>query len=307
MGHQGQCRLCGTTALLMASHIIPKFVFRWLKETSATGYFRWGMTPDRRQQDGRKQYLLCDTCEQRFSSWERPFAESVFTPLRNGPGFEPFEYDPWLAKFAASLSWRVLIDLKSFGPITHVPDEVMPRIDAAEKVWRHFLLDKREYISPHDLHLIPLGFIESSDTRDLPPNINRYFARTISMDLIHSDSETIVFTKLPFLIIVGIVQTAKPWEWKGTRIMPGQGRFGEGKQIGVPGGLFNYLTEKAKRVTELHRGLSARQKAVINETIFRNPDRAANSEGFRAMVYDLEMFGSEAFAKEDQSEESTDD
>ena len=61
------CRLCGATKELQESHILPGFVFRWKKETSATGYLRFGQQPNLRVQDGVKLHLLCRDCERRFN------------------------------------------------------------------------------------------------------------------------------------------------------------------------------------------------------------------------------------------------
>ena len=43
------CALCGSKNPLLMSHIIPKFVAQWLRETSATGYLRSGYTNERIQ------------------------------------------------------------------------------------------------------------------------------------------------------------------------------------------------------------------------------------------------------------------
>ena len=44
-----QCALCASTSELQASHIIPGFVFDWLRDTSATGHFRSSQIPDRHE------------------------------------------------------------------------------------------------------------------------------------------------------------------------------------------------------------------------------------------------------------------
>ena len=49
-------RLCGETKELQESHILPGFVYRWLKETSATGYLRFHVI--RGKQRGRVTRLL---------------------------------------------------------------------------------------------------------------------------------------------------------------------------------------------------------------------------------------------------------
>jgi hypothetical protein len=48
------CRLCGEMKELQESHILPGFVYRWMKETSATGYLRFAQQPNLRVQDGVK-------------------------------------------------------------------------------------------------------------------------------------------------------------------------------------------------------------------------------------------------------------
>lgn len=292
----GICRLCGKNGSLKVSHIIPKFIYRWLKETSATGYFRSGLNPDKRQQDGHKRPMLCEGCEQLFSGWERQFAESVFLPLREGQGFETFQYGPWLAKFAASLSWRVLLEVQEFGPLSHLPPELHPKISRAESFWRNFLLGERSYISPHDMHLVPLGYIASSTETALPVNINRYFARSVAMDVVFSDHHTFVYTKLPFAVIVGIVQTTKPGEWVGTRLHPDGETYGRNKSVGLPGIFGKYINDKAVRMSEIYQSISKTQKEKINDFVDKNPDQVANSKTFEAMSWDVDRFGRDAFA-----------
>ena len=300
------CRLCQQARPLRISHVIPKFVFRWINNTSATGFFRFGLNPNKRQQDGLKQPLLCEDCEQRLSGWERAFAEQIFVTLREGQGFEPVRHGPWLAKFTASLSWRVLLELQSFKALSHLPPEVLSEVDVAEATWRQFLLDKRVLLSPFNQHLVPLGYLASHtlDDDELPPNMNRYIASTVALDLVHAEQHTFVFTKLPFAVIIGMIRSTRPWEWIGTSIQPGDGLFGIGKSITVPGGLHHYMANKARRVTEIHRGLSDRQRAVIDDFVAKNPDRVANSRTFEAMNWDVQMFGHAAFEKRERPQDA---
>src|SRR4051812_354965 len=80
----GRCALCGTASTLKESHIIPKFVFKYLKSTSGSGYLRDGQKPKLRVQDGFKTELLCDSCEQEFSKHESWFHTQVFQPVISG-------------------------------------------------------------------------------------------------------------------------------------------------------------------------------------------------------------------------------
>src|SRR3989338_10236365 len=106
------CKLCGINDELQNSHIIPSFIYRWLKETSGTGFLRFGQTPNKRVQDGLKDYLLCSSCEGLFQKWETEFANKIFYPIVKNREIR-FYYESWLLKFAVSLSWRVLTILRS--------------------------------------------------------------------------------------------------------------------------------------------------------------------------------------------------
>lgn len=101
------CKLCGAIANLEQSHILPAFVFRWMKDTSATGYLRFGGKPNCRAQDGERRYWLCRGCETRLCQWETEFAAQVFHPLISDGG-QRIPYQEWMLKFAVSVSWRVL-------------------------------------------------------------------------------------------------------------------------------------------------------------------------------------------------------
>jgi len=53
---EGSCRLCSRARELQLSHIVPAFVYRWLKDLSGTGFLRFGKNPNRREQDGLKDF-----------------------------------------------------------------------------------------------------------------------------------------------------------------------------------------------------------------------------------------------------------
>ena len=45
--------------------------------------------------------MLCKSCEQQFSTWEKAFAEKCFVPLNSGNARD-VRYGPWMLKFASS-------------------------------------------------------------------------------------------------------------------------------------------------------------------------------------------------------------
>lgn len=103
MTNHQPCKLCGKIKTLRESHIVPKFVFDWLKVSSGTGFLRWSEMPNKRVQDGKKEHILCSNCEALFNQWETPFATRIFHPLNRQESLR-FEYESWLLKFAVSVS-----------------------------------------------------------------------------------------------------------------------------------------------------------------------------------------------------------
>ena len=180
MGTQGNCRLCGAECDLQASHIIPAFVFRWLKDTSATGFIRFGETPNMRVQDGPTRPWLCAACESRLSSWETRFASEVFHPL-NEDGGRRLKYREWLLKFCVSISWRSLLMFMEDKQLGHFSSRQLAASDLALATWSDFLLDKVPHPGRFEQHLLPLDAVESTTTRHTPTNINRHFLRAIEL------------------------------------------------------------------------------------------------------------------------------
>jgi hypothetical protein len=100
------CKLCQKNDAIQNSHVVPDFVTRWMKRNSTTAKFRKAVNPNRRVQDTEKCELLCNLCEQRFSQYERYFAENVFKPVLQS--YKPeVDYDERLLKFIISISWRL--------------------------------------------------------------------------------------------------------------------------------------------------------------------------------------------------------
>src|SRR5665647_1861288 len=106
MSEFGICRLCDCEKTLKESHIIPKFVFRWMKKTGGK-YIRKADNPNKRVEDGVKDYLLCNDCEQLFSKLEDKFARDIFYPYSNS-NIDTFKYDNELIKFSISVLYRLL-------------------------------------------------------------------------------------------------------------------------------------------------------------------------------------------------------
>jgi hypothetical protein len=133
----GTCRLCGNQADLRQSHIIPAFVFRWLRDTSGTGHIRTSDEPNLRVQDGLKRPWLCGLCEERLNRSETEFATNIFHPYLTNSGAR-LRYAAWLMHFCTSLSWRVLRHYLEDNHLKEWDPEALKRAHTAEAAdWSH--------------------------------------------------------------------------------------------------------------------------------------------------------------------------
>jgi|ERR1700687_1635272 len=224
MGTVGECRLCGKRSTLQRSHLIPRFVARWLIRTSITGGTRLSEQPNIRLQDISKKPLLCLSCEQRFNRDETMFARNVFEPLRRGEVAE-FQYGSWMARFAVSVTWRAL-----FSKVNHRA-ELPPPAVSAEKAWRSFLLGESKHPASFSQHmflarrgaLMPTASFAGVGT---PVNLNRYVYRSIhATPLLAADgSAALVFANMCGVILVGKIAIPEaPQLWRPSRIAIGRG------------------------------------------------------------------------------------
>lgn len=287
------CKLCGQVLELQDSHILPAFVFKWLKETSATGFIRFGQEPNKRVQDGYKRPWLCVPCEQRLSVWETQFATKLFRPLNENTSYR-VRYTEWLLKFCVSVSWRTLSMMKEETGLDYFTEEQRKAADVALEAWSQFMFDKLPHPGRFEQHLIPLDAVADYSGPDLPANINRYFLRTVDVDAICSKSSTLVYSKLGRFVILGFVDVAFPKQWVGTKVHVKEGLIGPSNYT-LPKPFGDYLCEKALRFAAVNENISDAQRAKIEQTAMKNIAGVANSQSFEAMHGDVKLFGEAAF------------
>jgi len=288
----GLCRLCGDFSELQESHVIPSFVYKWLKGTSATGFLRFSDILNKRVQDGYKEYWLCSPCEQRLNVWETEFATNVFHPL-NLDGGQRLKYDAWMMKFCASISWRTLLKIQEAG-LEHFTPSQRTAAEQALDVWSKFILGKLPHPGRYEQHLLPLDAIAKDSSGELPANINRYILRTVGMDAVRSESTTFVFTKMSKFLVLGFIDVRHPRQWVGTKIHVREGTVGT-ENCTVPIQLRDYLSDKAKRYATLVSNISDTQRAKIDDFAWKNLDRVAQSGTFDALRNDVDLSGHAAF------------
>lgn len=296
---EGICKLCSHRGKLEESHIIPAFLYKWLKETSGTGFLRFGESPNLRSQDGFKEHWLCSSCEDLFSKWESLFASEIFYPLVEGNASN-FRYQDWLLKFAVSTSWRALLFIKETAGISYFPNHLATEAENAIAQWEKFLLGKSPHPDEYEQHMLPLGVISSFTDEKIPTNINRYLLRSIDLDAVCSPTEAFVYVKLPYVLSIGFIHVKRPRDWQGTKVHVERGTLGSERYV-LPAKVGDYILGQARMAKEVQDSISKVQKAKIEESLWKGIDRTSDSGSFKAMQADVALFGRAAFADEEQN------
>ena len=294
----GICRLWRSESELQVSHIVPKFVFSWQKETAASP-IRHSKQPNVRIQDGEKLYFLCANCENLFSRWENLFSQNIFRPLQEEHlEKRHFQYGEWCLKFAVSVSWRALAYAQEKG-IDQISTEQSQNVDEALKTWREYLLSERKSPAPFHQHLLPLSIIENKSNINLSPFINRYFLRAIDLDIAHSSSRMFTYVKMGKIILFGLVQEKHRELWKSTKIVVSRGILSIGNiKYVIPVGLDHYLSERAAKAASIFSSMSPNQQEKVLKYTHEHEDKIVQSEIFTAMKRDFELFGDDAATHE---------
>jgi hypothetical protein len=256
------------------------------------GPIRHSKNINQRVQDGLKFAWLCSACEGRFNRWETQFANNVFHPLTGDE--DTVRYGDWLLKFCTSVSWRVLLHSREQNLLKHFSSDHLTHADQALEVWANFLLGKRPHPSGFEQHILPLGAIETASHMRLPPNINRYFLRGIQIDVACNRSTSIVFSKLGSIAIIGFINVPNAKDWTGTKVRVRGGTIKPRTYV-IPAQFGHYLLEKAEGAWDDMARMSSAQRRKVDDHVRANLDQFANSDVFKAMQFDVDMFGHRAF------------
>ena len=299
----GTCRLCSKISALQESHIIPKFIITWFKETSPTGKLRSGEEINIRLQDGIKLYWLCANCERRLGKWEKYFSEKLFLRLVNDE--DNIYYDEKFLKFCVSISWRVLKYFIENGYVSNFSSNIHSKMNKALEVWKSFIFDEKGNPGEYEQHFF--SFVGQLENVTLPvsKNIHRYLQRSIHMDVIClGENIVLVYTKLPNLLIMGYVSLVDKNKWRDTKINANNGVLKQrGQSFSFPHELWKYIQVKADHSKILKDSMSERQKTKINESYRQQPiDNIIASETFKSLDKDITLFGVDDVFESDDEE-----
>lgn len=280
-----KCALCGKEDELKEnSHIIPKFVFEKIKKQSATGFMRNIENPDRRVQDGDKQPLLCEECEDLFSKYERIFARDLFHKFLDD-GTTSFKYDNWLHYFITSVNWRTLyLDLVDFVRITELSIDEIESLINAERIMKDYLLSNRDDIREIENHIYFFDEINVADEEIANEGPHRFFRGSAFgyTFLNHDTKACYVYSNLAGIIICTIIKKHPDDEWQNTLVKKGNGEVVMPQYIRsiIIDEMFNYMFDCKKNE------MSEKQQLKLVEQLKKNTERLLNSKTFEFYLMD---------------------
>ncbi len=286
----GICWLCGEVRDLHNSHIIPKFVFRWLIKSGGTPYIRHGERPNLRVQDGDKHPLFCTQCESLLSAHEKAANNHVFLPATRRERLSG-RYGPWLSRFAASLALRTLQSQE----YREIDKQYSPAISAAAEVakesWRKFLLGRERNPGENRLYMIYPGYFDGFDAEGLPANWNTYAHRSVERDMLFCDDDRLcyTFTKIGPLVFLGrIIDLDRKLNKYHLQCSDGFFDTNPTRYLKV---IWGHLLERANKSLEIFDNISPTQKLLSEGEVLKRVSEFERSELFRTLSDDRRQFG----------------
>lgn len=270
------CALCKKETELMLSHIIPKFSYKYLKDTAA-GKLRSTERPNITIQDGEKCYLLCRNCEALFSTYEKKFAEKIFFPYKNNE-YSAFGYDKWLYFFMTTVSWRILyIDLIDFVSNCIMGIDALQCLIEKEQIMRKYLLGNSTALGNIEHHIFFFEDVERwpKEWADKHPHTSIH--RSIcGYSAANEQTKTYyTFTNMLGVLLITFYSKGPEEQSMRTQINEGAG-FIEAKNQHLKSVIIQELDHITTLSEHSYHQLSDLQKEKINERILRASDSISN-------------------------------
>ncbi|GLB29108.1 hypothetical protein LAD12857_10310 [Lacrimispora amygdalina] len=286
------CALCRENKELELSHIIPKFVMRYLKKT-AFGAIRNMGDFNRVVQDSEKHYLLCGDCEDLFSTYETKFANKFFYPYMKD-NVKEFNYDGDTYYFLTSVSWRSLyLDILDFvenAEKVGIDLETLNCLIDKERSMRDYLLKKEPNVSGIEHHIFFFEDVKelSNNLEDLRPHTTFHRSLTSYTFFDKGLKTYATVTNMMGIILFTLYSKGKDEYWENTEIINGIGTIKAVKQI-VTSVCGNELIEILKGAKEGASKTNDKQQEQINKKINDNIDGFIQSKVFDDLRKDFDL------------------
>lgn len=283
------CQLCNENKELRDSHLVPKFVFNWMKKTGSS-YFRNVTTPNKREQDGVKRKLLCTDCEGNFSKHETWYSRYLFHPIlddmvANGGKhtITSFKYDENLYCFCLSFLWRALkvnlID-KDFS------EEHIDILKKVEEEWRNFLNKK---IYPQNWNNVHMWVLDKcGDFEGKPPKFDFYIMRVPDGTIAFGEGQLFIFAKAArFMFFAPLIGFEDESLFVNTKINPVGGEYVIPQEI-LDTRISGFLVNRVKQIFENASSLTTTQMELISEQVEKEREKLWGSDLHRSLSNDLD-------------------
>ena len=292
-----KCILCRSAPPIKKSHVIPKFVFKWMVATGGSSYLRYAGSPNKRVQDGLKLPLLCQRCESDIGIAENNFSQHIFKPSVQEQKM-PKKLGAIHYKFVCSLHFRVIAYLLKYSadPDFYSAEEKRLILSTFIRM-RRYLKNEAYSISPCKLYLLPLGVGQLNSFAGLPTNWNRFIRRHAELDIFGSENGNILgsYAKFgPWISVCLIKNDGQPWI--GGELVPRSRKVYDRNSV-LPPYLLGYLIDRAKKSQKALEQLSNTQHDIIDEQLKNADFVVAGRQMFDALHADYEAFGLDAFRK----------
>lgn len=259
------CELHKQEANLCESHIIPKFVFKWMKSTG-TSRLRQIKTLNTPQQDGIKKYMLCQECENKFSKAEKWFNEKVFIPYLKDNTFK-VKNDKNLEYFIISILWRVIKLFKDDGN----DYRFLNNLNEAEKEWSEYLIHDGELSKYKNSH-----FILINSEYWISKKTDLYFSRAVDIDIVEGEDICFIYAKFSKFILIGEIRGFSNSIFEKTN-MALEEEFSSTNQIINDSGVFDFFNSRID-ATKGYEDLSEEQKIKTDDYHKNRIERFKNNE-----------------------------
>lgn len=289
-----KCRLCQKDKNLRESHIIPAFVYRWIKETSATGYLRFVKNINLRVQNGVKVKLLCDDCEKILNVFETKFSHEIFYPYVNKElneegvaqrNIKSFQYSDWLLKFIISLQWRISVLENNLSK--NYLDYHQKDMQYYLEKWRLFLLGEKKdtgFCETHLIFLQNLAAAEGAFPASMNDRVVYYLLRATDGTIITTNKKLGVFSKIGPIAFYTFIKPSALKKTTDTKIHL-RGMIKTGQNISNPDIVDFLFINRLNQTMELLK-FSEKQQKVISESFLKDPEKSFNSLTAKAFESD---------------------
>ena len=201
--NEQRCFFCHRVATSHRGHVIPRFVSKYIKQSSAkTHHARLRQGHDGHfVQDGPTHRMFCRACEQLLSHDEQSFSRYAFG-VPYALADEAIAYDEWLLRFATSVMLRVCVANLYFSgdDDTVAPLSARHRtlLEGACRDFREYLLGVSDWPGKLRPLRVSVGLTEVPHDRVMRSLWDFYMTRGFDSSIVVGNDLLAIYAHVPF-------------------------------------------------------------------------------------------------------------